>query len=152
MRMLAASGAPSRPANRNREGITQRREASMRTKLAKVNTWRTKKPPRRTGAGILVLAAASAVGVAALAPSSAARAATAQTAAGHSSLGITKQFFGSTTEPYTGKVTPTYRYTLTNSKGMKVQILSYGAITQAVDVPGKNGKSADVVLGFKTLQ
>src|SRR6185437_4979606 len=124
----------------------------MRTKLAKMNTWRTKKPPRRTGAGILVLAAASAVGVAALAPSSAARAATAQTAAGHSSLGITKQFFGSTTEPYTGKVTPTYRYTLTNSKGMKVQILSYGAITQAVDVPGKNGKSADVVLGFKTLQ
>src|SRR6185312_5896219 len=98
MRMLAASGAPSRPANRNREGITQRREASMRTKLAKVNTWRTKKPPLRTGAGILILAAASAVGVAAIVPSSAARAATAQTAAGqakagHSSLGITKQFF-----------------------------------------------------------
>jgi aldose 1-epimerase len=95
--------------------------------------------------------------VAAVAPSSAARAATTQTAAGqakagHSSLGITKQFFGSTTEPYTGKVTPTYRYTLTNSKGMKVQLLSYGAITQAIDVPGKNGKSADVVLGFKTLR
>jgi aldose 1-epimerase len=127
----------------------------MRTKLAKMNTWRTKKPPLRTG--ILVLAAASAVGVAAAAPSSAARAATAQTAAGqvkagHSSLSITKQFFGSTTEPYTGKVTPTYRYTLTNSKGMKVQLLSYGAITQAIDVPGKNGKSADVVLGFKRLQ
>jgi len=129
----------------------------MRTKLAKMNTWRPKKPPLRTGAGVLVLAAASAVGMAAIAPLSAAQAATARTAAGqakagHSSLGITKQSFGSTTEPYTGKMTPTYRYTLTNSKGMKVQILSYGAITQAIDVPGKNGKSADVVLGFKTLQ
>jgi aldose 1-epimerase len=129
----------------------------MRTKLAKMNTWRTRKPPLRTGAGVLILAAASAVGVAAIAPSSVARAATAQTTAGqakaaHSSLSITKQFFGSTTEPYTGKVTPTYRYTLTNSKGMTVQLLSYGAITQAVDVPGKNGKVADVVLGFKTLK
>jgi aldose 1-epimerase len=129
----------------------------MRTKLAKMNTWRTRKPPLRTGAGVLILAAASAVVVAAIAPSSAARAATAQTTAGqakaaHSSLSITKQFFGSTTEPYTGKVTPTYRYTLTNSKGMTVQLLSYGAITQAVDVPGKNGKVADVVLGFKTLK
>jgi aldose 1-epimerase len=129
----------------------------MRTKLAKMNTWRTKKPPRRAGAGLLILAAASAVGVAAVAPSSAARAATAQTAAGqakagHSSLSITKRFFGSTTEPYTGKLTPTYRYTLTNGRGMTVQLLSYGAITQAIDLPGRNGKTADVVLGFKTLK
>ncbi len=35
---------------------------------------------------------------------------------------------------------------------MTVQLLSYGAITQAINVPGKNGKTADVVLGFKTLQ
>ena len=40
----------------------------MRTKLGKTNIWRTKKPPFRTGAGILILAAASAVGVAAIAP------------------------------------------------------------------------------------
>jgi aldose 1-epimerase len=65
---------------------------------------------------------------------------------------ITRQYFGSTIEPYTGKETPTYRYTLTNDKGVSVDLLSFGAITQAIDVPGRNGKVADVVLGFKTLK
>jgi aldose 1-epimerase len=65
---------------------------------------------------------------------------------------ISKQYFGSTVEPYTGKNTPTYRYTLTNGRGMSVDILSFGAITQAIDVPGRHGKTADVVLGFKTLK
>ena len=120
----------------------------MRTKLGKVNTWRPKRPPVRTGAGIAILAAASAVGLAAVAP-----AATAQPAAkaGGGSLSISKQFFGSTTEPYTGKLTPTFRYTLSNGRGMTIQLLSYGAITQAIDVPGRNG-TADVALGFKTLK
>jgi aldose 1-epimerase len=124
----------------------------MRRKLGKINIWRTRKPPVRTGAGILILAAASAVGVAAIAPSATAQPAAGQAKAGHSALGITKQSFGSTTEPYTGKLTPTYRYVLTNAKGMSVDLLSFGAITQAINVPGKNGKTADVVLGFKTLQ
>ncbi len=65
---------------------------------------------------------------------------------------ISKQYFGSTIEPYTGKLTPTYRYTLTNCRGMRIHLLSYGAITQSIDVPGRNGREADVVLGFKTLQ
>ena len=130
----------------------------MRTKLGKMNIWRRRKPPIRTGAGILILAAASAVGVAAIAPAATAQPAPAQASAAQGKAGnsaplsITKQYFGSTTEPYTGKVTPTYRYTLSNGRGMTVQLLSYGAITQAVNVPGKNGKTADVVLGFKTLQ
>jgi aldose 1-epimerase len=125
----------------------------MRRKLGKINTWRTRKPPIRTGAGILILAAASAVGVAAIAPSATAQPATGQAKAGHSApLGITKQSFGSTTEPYTGKLTPTFRYVLNNGRGMSVDLLSFGAITQAINVPGKNGKTADVVLGFKTLQ
>jgi aldose 1-epimerase len=71
---------------------------------------------------------------------------------GGGGLSITKQYFGSTTEPYTGKVTPTYRYTMTNANGMTIKLLTYGAITQAIDVPGANGQVADVVLGFKTLQ
>ena len=125
----------------------------MRTKLAKMNL-AAKKPPIRTGAGILILAAASAVGVAR--PSRRRRPRSRPAAPGEGrarrALSITKQYFGSTTEPYTGKVTPTYRYTLTNARGMTVQLLSYGAITQAINVPGKNGKTADVVLGFKTLQ
>ncbi|MGH3294392.1 MAG: hypothetical protein ACRDP7_21565, partial [Trebonia sp.] len=123
----------------------------MRTKLTKIGTWRSKRPPLIAGAGIL--AAATAVGVvAALAPSATAQPVTGQMNAGHAApLSISKQYFGSTTEPYTGKVTPTYRYTLTNGRGMSVDLLSYGAITQAINVPGKNGRSADVVLGFKTL-
>ena len=122
----------------------------MRTKM---KTWWAKKPPTRTGAGILILAAASAVAVAAMAPAATAEPSTVQAkAAGNGGLSITKASFGSTTEPYTGKLTPTYRYTLTNASGMTVQLLSYGAITQAIDVPAKNGTSADVVLGFKTLQ
>jgi aldose 1-epimerase len=64
---------------------------------------------------------------------------------------ITKEYFGSTTEPYTGKLTPTYRYTLSNGRGMKIELLSFGAITQAIYVPGRHGDVTDVVLGFPTL-
>ena len=67
-------------------------------------------------------------------------------------LSISKQYFGSTVEPYTGKETPTYRYTLTNGRGMSVDLLSFGGITQQINVPGRNGRTADVVLGFKTLK
>jgi aldose 1-epimerase len=66
-------------------------------------------------------------------------------------LSITKEYFGSTIEPYTGELTPTYRYTMTNAEGMEVQLLSYGATTQAIYVPDSNGQLADVVLGFPTL-
>jgi aldose 1-epimerase len=65
---------------------------------------------------------------------------------------ISRQPFGKTVEPYTGKLTQTFRYTLTNCRGMQIHLLSYGAITQSIAVPGRNGKKADVVLGFKTLQ
>jgi aldose 1-epimerase len=65
---------------------------------------------------------------------------------------VSKAPFGKTVEPYTGKLTQTYRYTLTNCRGMQIHLLSYGAITQSIRVPGRNGREADVVLGFKTLQ
>ena len=64
---------------------------------------------------------------------------------------ISKQFFGKAVEPYTGKLTPVFRYTLTNCRGMQVKILTYGATQQSITVPGRNGKRADVILGFKTL-
>jgi aldose 1-epimerase len=67
-------------------------------------------------------------------------------------LSLSRQFFGRTIEPYTGKETNVYRYTLRNANGMKVQILTYGGIVQDIWVPGRNGQEADVVLGFKTLQ
>jgi aldose 1-epimerase len=72
--------------------------------------------------------------------------------ASHGTLSISKEFFGSTVEPYTGQQTNTFRYTLTNAKGMKVAVLSYGGIIQSIDLPGRDDQEADVVLGFKTLQ
>jgi aldose 1-epimerase len=65
---------------------------------------------------------------------------------------VSKQFFGKTVEPYTGKNTPVFRYTLTNCTGMTVNILTYGGIVQSIQVPSRHGHEADVVLGFKTLQ
>jgi aldose 1-epimerase len=42
-------------------------------------------------------------------------------------------------------------YTLTNDKGMRVKLTSYGAITVSVEVPDKAGKLTDVTLGYDTL-
>jgi aldose 1-epimerase len=73
--------------------------------------------------------------------------------AGHGGgLSISKQYFGSTVEPYTGKETAVYRYTLSNAEGMSVKILTFGGILQEINVPGRSGSKADVILGFKTLQ
>jgi aldose 1-epimerase len=70
----------------------------------------------------------------------------------HSQLSVSKQFFGDAVEPYTGKETAVYRYTLSNAKGMSVDILTYGGIIQQINVPDRHGHTDDVVLGFKTLQ
>jgi aldose 1-epimerase len=108
------------------------------------------------GASALVAAVLAAGTVAATTASASTSArtspSTAATAAAPGKLAISKSFFGSTIEPFTGKETKTYRYVLTNAKGMSVDILSFGGIIQAINVPGKNGKTADVTLGFKTLQ
>jgi aldose 1-epimerase len=67
------------------------------------------------------------------------------------SLSLTKEAFGTAVEPYTGKTETVFRYTLTNAEGMSVNILTYGGIVQAINVPDKHGKVKDVVLGFATL-
>jgi len=103
----------------------------------------------RTGVAAALVAALTALGALAAASASAAPAAPAGHGGGH--LSITKKFFGKTIEPYTGVNTPTYRYTLTNANGMSVDLLSYGATTQAIYVPGRHGQVKDVVLGFATL-
>jgi aldose 1-epimerase len=113
-------------------------------------SWLTRARIAKTGVGAALVAALTALG--AVAATSAPAATTAAAGhAGHGGPSISKTYFGSTTEPYTGVNTPTYRYTLTNASGMSVDLLSFGAITQAIWVPGRNGP-ADVVLGFKTLQ
>ena len=81
----------------------------------------------------------------------AASAAPAKPAGGHCSPSVSSQFFGQTVEPYTGKNTNVYRYTLSNCRGMTVKILTYGGIVQSISVPSRSGREANVVLGFKTL-
>jgi aldose 1-epimerase len=44
------------------------------------------------------------------------------------------------------------QYTLTNSHGMKAKIITYGAILTELDVPDRDGKLGDVVLGFDNLK
>jgi aldose 1-epimerase len=99
----------------------------------------------------LGVAAAAAVAVAGTLSVTAASASP-QGGGGGCSPTVSKQFFGKTVEPYTGKVEPVFRYTLTNCRGMQVKILTFGAITQSITVPSRNGSKADVILGFKTLQ
>lgn len=43
------------------------------------------------------------------------------------------------------------RFTLTNAKGMVVRILDFGGIIQEIHVPDREGRMADVALGFDTL-
>jgi aldose 1-epimerase len=113
------------------------------------SSWRSRARITRTGAGAVVVAALTALGAVAATNATASATAPAGKPGG---LSITKEFFGNTIEPYTGQSTPTYRYTMTNARGMSVDLLSYGAITQAINVRGKGNQFANVVLGFKTLQ
>jgi aldose 1-epimerase len=58
---------------------------------------------------------------------------------------ITENAFGE----YEGaKVT---QYTITNPAGMQASILNYGGTITAINVPGKDGTKANVVLGFDSL-
>src|SRR3954468_11279534 len=59
---------------------------------------------------------------------------------------VAKTDFGKTREG-----TPVDLYTLTNARGMKAKITNYGGIVTELHVPDRNGKLADVVLGFDNL-
>jgi aldose 1-epimerase len=56
---------------------------------------------------------------------------------------IKKDVFGKTPDGKTVDI-----YTLTNSHGTEVRAMTYGGIIVSLRVPDKNGKLADVVLGF----
>ena len=47
--------------------------------------------------------------------------------------------------------TPVSLYTMTNSKGMKMQVMNYGGIIVSLFVPDKDGKMVDIVLGYDSL-
>ena len=43
-------------------------------------------------------------------------------------------------------------YTLSNDDGMSVEVINYGGIIRAIEVPDRNGEQADITLGFDTLK
>jgi aldose 1-epimerase len=58
-------------------------------------------------------------------------------------MSITKKEYGKTAD---GKTV--HEYTLQNPSGMRVKLITYGAIVTSVETPDKNGKLADCVFGF----
>src|SRR5690606_41761863 len=42
-------------------------------------------------------------------------------------------------------------YTLSNGNGVTMKVINYGGIIVSVEVPSKDGKPTDVVLGFDSL-
>jgi aldose 1-epimerase len=61
---------------------------------------------------------------------------------GGKKMSIKKQAFGKTED---GKSVDLY--TLTNANGLKAEIITYGGIVTSLQVPDRNGKLADIVLG-----
>lgn len=64
------------------------------------------------------------------------------TICGEKKMDIKKQFFGKTDD---GKSVDLY--TLTNAHGLKAEIITFGGIVTSLQVPDRNGKFADIVLG-----
>src|SRR5882724_2097420 len=102
---------------------------------------------RAGAAGILALGLTGPLGIA-----QASAAGAAPKAAARCAPTVSRQAFGSAFDLYAGHKLPVFRYTLANCRGMTVRILTYGGIIQSIRVPGRHGREADVVLGFKTLQ
>ncbi len=67
-------------------------------------------------------------------------------AADAASLSVSVKPFGTMPD---GRAVQQYR--LENSNGMEVDVITYGGAVQSIKVPDKNGKIADVALGFDNL-
>nr|XP_018896796.1 PREDICTED: aldose 1-epimerase-like isoform X1 [Bemisia tabaci] len=63
-------------------------------------------------------------------------------------LTIEEDTFGVHKDPSTGESYAVRSYTLVNRNNLQVKVIDYGATIVSVKTPDKNGKFADVVLGF----
>lgn len=59
---------------------------------------------------------------------------------------ITRKAFGTTPDGQEVEL-----YTLTNARGMKVTVMTYGATLVNIEVPDRNGKLTDITLGYDSL-
>lgn len=96
-------------------------------------------------AGRICAAAALAVSTAGLAAASGGAASAASEHVRTGRPTITKDLFGSLADG--SKV---WRYTLTSGK-VRVRIITYGGIVQTIETPDRRGRTANVALGFATL-
>ena len=67
-------------------------------------------------------------------------------ASGADSQRIGKDVFGTTPDGVTID-----RYTLSNGRGMRIRIITYGGIIQTIEVPDRRGHVGNVALGFSDL-
>lgn len=67
-------------------------------------------------------------------------------------ISITKDTFGHVTDPITGAAEEVQRFTFINANGVRVQVITYGAIITSIRCPDKYGNIADIVLGFDDIQ
>ena len=76
----------------------------------------------------------------------AAPAATSGSTGTHHPPGIEKDVFGTTPEGVRID-----RYTLTNGRGVRARIITYGGIIQSIETPDRHGRTANIALGFDNL-
>jgi aldose 1-epimerase len=65
---------------------------------------------------------------------------------GQSMIDVKKEPFGGLPDG-----TPVELYTLTNNKGLKARLMTYGAILVSLEVPDRNGTPGDITLGCDSL-
>jgi aldose 1-epimerase len=94
---------------------------------------------RAARVGVAVLLAVATLGLFGVTASDAAG------AKGH--LDVKRERFGTMPDG-----TVVHRYTLTNARGMEVKLITYGGAIQSLRVPDRDGRKANVTLGFSDLE
>ncbi|XP_054738126.1 galactose mutarotase-like isoform X2 [Anastrepha obliqua] len=65
---------------------------------------------------------------------------------------VTEDTFGTAVDPLTKKKEVIRRFTITNERGMSMQLITYGATITSLKVPDSQGKVDDITLGFDNIE